>query len=108
MLFVFGVSHRTAPLAMREALAFPRDTLGETLGRLRAEAELREAMILSTCNRVEVYALADKATAPDAVAAFLCAFHGRTASELAELAYCVTDAEAVRHAFRVAAHPDST
>jgi len=107
VLFVFGISHKTAPLAEREALAFPRDTLGETLLRLRSEAGLQEAMILSTCNRVEIYGRAEQDTAPDAVVAFVCAFHRRAASDLAPLTYCLTEAEAIRHAFRVAASLDS-
>ena len=59
VLFVFGVSHKTAPLAVREALAFPREHHGRDPLRLRTEAGLQEAMILSTCNRVEIYARAD-------------------------------------------------
>jgi glutamyl-tRNA reductase len=107
VLFVFGVSHKTAPLAEREALAFPRDTLGETLLRLRQEAGLQEAMILSTCNRVEIYGRADQDRAPDAVASFVCAFHHRSPADLSRLTYCLTDADAVRHAFRVASSLDS-
>jgi glutamyl-tRNA reductase len=107
VLFVFGVSHKTAPLAEREALAFPRESLGETLLRLRSETGLQEAMILSTCNRVEIYARADQEGAPDAVASFVCAFHKRSAADLARLTYCLTDADAVRHAFRVASSLDS-
>ena len=107
MLFVYGISHKTAPLADREALAFPRDTLGETLLRLRAEAGLQEAMILSTCNRVEIYARGDQEGAAEAVASFVCAFHQRSPHDLARLTYCLTDADAVRHAFRVASSLDS-
>jgi glutamyl-tRNA reductase len=107
VLFVFGVSHKTAPLAEREALAFPRDTLTETLVRLRSEVGLQEAMILSTCNRVEIYARADQDGAPDAVASFVSAFHQRSPADLARLTYCLTEADAVRHAFRVASSLDS-
>jgi glutamyl-tRNA reductase len=107
VLFVFGISHKTAVLEEREALAFPRETLAEVLQRIRVEAGLREAMILSTCNRVEIYASADQETAPEAVAAFVGAFHHREPKDLARLTYVVTDADAVRHAFRVAASLDS-
>ena len=55
MIVVVGLSHQTAPLAVREALAFPKDRLGEALERAREEAGLSEAMILSTCNRTEIY-----------------------------------------------------
>ena len=107
MLFVYGISHKTAPLADREALAFPRETLGETLLRLRSEAGLQEAMILSTCNRVEIYARADQEGAAEAVASFVCAFHRRSPQDLERLTYCLVEAEAVRHAFRVASSLDS-
>ena len=86
---------------------FPRDTIIATLTRLRAEAGLQEAMILSTCNRVEVYARADDDKAPDAVAAFLSTFHGRPTGEIAKLGYCLQESAAVQHAFRVAASLDS-
>ena len=107
MLFVFGISHKTAPLPEREALAFPRETMAETLVRLRSEAGLQEAMILSTCNRVEIYAYAPQEAAPEAVAAFVSAFHQRKAADLARLTYTLVDGDAVRHAFRVAASLDS-
>ncbi|HET8645728.1 MAG TPA: glutamyl-tRNA reductase, partial [Vicinamibacteria bacterium] len=107
MLFVYGVSHKTAPLSDREALAFPRETMTETLTRLRETARLQEAMILSTCNRVEIYAYADQDAAPEGVAAFVGAFHRRTAEDLARLTYCHTGADAIQHAFRVAASLDS-
>jgi glutamyl-tRNA reductase len=107
VLFVFGVSHKTAPIEVREALVFPRETLLATLTRLRTEASLQEAMILSTCNRMEVYARAEDDKAPDAVAAFLSTFHGRPAAEIAQLGYCLHESAAVQHAFRVAASLDS-
>jgi glutamyl-tRNA reductase len=107
VLFVFGVSHKTAPIEVREALVFPRDSIVATLTRLRAEAGLQEAMILSTCNRVEVYARADDEQAPEAVAAFLSTFHGRPTGEIAKLGYCLQESAAVQHAFRVAASLDS-
>ena len=59
MIVVVGVSHRTAPLAVREALAFPRERMAEALRGCATEAGLEEAMILSTCNRVEIYGRAE-------------------------------------------------
>ena len=55
MIVVVGLNHETAPVAVREALAFPKEGLPEALARVREEAGLGEAVILSTCNRVEVY-----------------------------------------------------
>ena len=79
MIFIVGVSHRTAPLEIREALAFPRDSLPEALHRMRAEAGLTEAMILSTCNRVELYGRAPTTSTRVRWLGFLCAFHRRAA-----------------------------
>jgi glutamyl-tRNA reductase len=106
VIVVVGVSHQTAPLAVREELAFPRETLGEALGRLRGEVGLSEAMILSTCNRVEIYGRAPEVTS-DSVAAFLASYHSRKLEELDTHVYRHEGDAAVRHAFRVAASLDS-
>jgi glutamyl-tRNA reductase len=107
VIVVVGVSHRTAPLEVREALAFPKDHLPEALARAREEANLEEAMILSTCNRVEVYGRPRTADgdATRNVLDFLARYHGRPA--LGEAAYRLAGDEAVRHAFRVAASLES-
>jgi glutamyl-tRNA reductase len=106
-LVVVGVSHRTADLAVREALAFPKEALPLALQRMREEAGAAEAMILSTCNRVEVYARSDHADGAERLRAFLCAFHGRTRESLGGSLYDFTGPEAVHHAFRVVASLDS-
>ncbi len=105
MIVVVGVSHRTSPLALREALAFPKETLPAALDELREQAGVEEAMILSTCNRVEIYASGLEDPAP--VADFLAAHHGRRQDDLIEYAYRLAGEDAVRHAFRVAASLDS-
>ncbi len=107
MLVIVGVSHRSAPLEVREALAFPRDALGAALARVREAAGLSEAMILSTCNRVEVYGRDDEPAGSDALARFLAESHGRPPEFLAPYLYRVEGEAAVRHAFRVAASLDS-
>lgn len=56
MFVVVGLSHKTAPIEVRERLAIGRDALPEVLARLLREPAIGEAMVLSTCNRVEVYA----------------------------------------------------
>ena len=106
MIVVVGLSHETAPLAIREALAFPKERLAEALARLRSETPLGEAMILSTCNRVEVYGRATEPCA-DAIAAFLAQYHERPPSEIEPHLYRLEGDAAVRHAFRVAASLDS-
>jgi glutamyl-tRNA reductase len=108
VILLAGVSHRTAPLQIREALAFPRERIGDELQRLRDELGLDEALILSTCNRVEIYARA-RGDTPDAsaLARFLAESHGRTPADLAGHVYALDGEPAVRHAFRVAASLDS-
>jgi glutamyl-tRNA reductase len=106
VIVVVGLSHQTAPLAVREALAFPKDRLGEALERAREEAGLAEAMILSTCNRVEIYGRAPEPVAPQ-VAQFLARFHDRKPEELEAHVYQLEGEAAVRHAFRVAASLES-
>lgn len=108
MILLAGVSHRTAPLEVREALGFQKEHIPQALEQLRRELGLEEALILSTCNRVEIYARAGASGAgAAALSDFLAAFHGRKAEELSRFLYAYEDEPAVRHAFRVAASLDS-
>jgi len=106
VIVVVGLNHETAPVGVREALAFPKERLPEALARVRQEAGLGEAVILSTCNRVEVYGRST-AESLDAVSGFLARFHGREPAEIAPHLYRLEGEAAVRHAFRVAASLDS-
>jgi glutamyl-tRNA reductase len=106
VIVVVGLNHETAPVAVREALAFPKEGLPEALARVREEAGLGEAVILSTCNRVEIYGRSPEASL-DAVAAFLARYHSREVAEIAPYLYRLEGEAAVRHAFRVAASLDS-
>ena len=106
MIVVVGLNHETAPVAVREALAFPKEGLPEALARVREEAGLGEAVILSTCNRVEVYGRSTDSSV-DAVAAFLARYHARSLEDIAPHLYRLEGEAAVRHAFRVAASLDS-
>jgi len=106
VIVVVGLNHETAPVGVREALAFPKERLPEALARVRQEAGLGEAVILSTCNRVEVYGRSAEESL-DAVSAFLARFHGREPAEIAPHLYRLEGEAAVRHAFRVAASLDS-
>ena len=111
MIFVVGLSHRTAPIEVRERLAAGSDGLATLLARLAARSELREVMFLSTCNRVEVVALAPDDRVDAALIAIReeLASHGEIApdTELASYLYDTRGDEAVRHIFRVAASLDS-
>jgi glutamyl-tRNA reductase len=107
-LLVVGVSHRTAGVALLERLAVTADRTPELLTRLVAQEYVGEALVLSTCNRVEVYAavsafhggLAD-------IGAVLAERAGCSVADLAPHMYVNYDVDAVRHAFRVAAGLDS-
>jgi len=73
-LVLAGVSHRTAPVEVRERLAFPEDRLNAALQDLAAQPGVSEAVILSTCNRVEIsLATEDEVDAPAAIRSFLSA-----------------------------------
>jgi glutamyl-tRNA reductase len=67
VIVVVGLSHKTAPIEVRERLAIGRDALPELLGRLTADEAIGEAVVLSTCNRVEVYASVKRGPKPRTV-----------------------------------------
>ncbi len=102
---VTGLNHKTAPIELRERLAIPADALPETTRALLAEPGVQEAMILSTCNRVELL-VAHNGTEPQ-LPAFLASHFALDRGELEPHLYRYQDEEAVRHMFRVAASLDS-
>lgn len=107
-VFVVGLNHKIADVDVREKLAFQGDKLAEGLMRFRELPGIQEAMILSTCNRVELYAnIQDTQQASDSVKAFLSAFHNINRSSLDHSLYIYDDIEAAKHVFRVAASLDS-
>ncbi len=110
-LLTFGLNHATAPLSLREQVAYPTmDAVGAALAdlRLRMKGLAPEAAILSTCNRTEIYCTTD---APDeageALAHWLGDQHGVGRKSLDDHLYALPDRQAVRHAFRVASGLDS-
>jgi len=107
-LLVTGVSHKTAPVEVRERLAFAEATLPSALRALLAHTGVSEAMVLSTCNRVEIAVCADDAIDPVAtVYGFLQESRGVTPEELGPSLYHLEGREAIHHLFRVAASLDS-
>lgn len=113
-LFVIGVSWRTAAVALRERLAIPDGDLPGVLDRLRGLPHVGEAMLISTCNRVEIYGATERsaassalATATSQVTGFLAQSRGVPAEDLSASLYEYTDHDAVRHVFRVASALDS-
>lgn len=107
-LLVVGVSHRTAPVALLERLAVPAADLPRILEILLGRDYVGEAVVLSTCNRVEVYAAvsAFHGGLTD-IAAVLAEHAGYAPAELAPHLYVHYEADAVRHGYRIAAGLDS-
>jgi glutamyl-tRNA reductase len=105
-LCVIGLSHKTAPIEVREKAAFPEDDLVGSLERLTGIPGVNEAMIVSTCNRVEIYAGIDGGETLQHVRRFLVEGRG-LASELHAHLYAHDGDEAVKHLFRVTASLDS-
>jgi glutamyl-tRNA reductase len=112
-LLTIGINHHTAPVALRERVAFPLDQLKPALAafkavwRGRTSADAPEAAILSTCNRTELYCATDDKALREAAIEWLSSYHSMDASELAPHVYALPQSEAVRHAFRVASGLDS-
>src|SRR5881628_3409345 len=107
-LFVSGLSHRNAPVELREQLAVDEDKLRELLRDIAAAGVVREVIILSTCNRVEVYAVADvPGESRTTMFRQLCRHRGVEPSSVEAALYTYTEGDAVRHAFRVASSLDS-
>ena len=103
-LFTLGINHRTAPLTVREQLAFHAEELRRALADLASGARVHEAAILSTCNRTELYL---EAQSPQAAIAWLGDYRRLSGAEMAPYLYTHPEREAVRHAFRVASGLDS-
>ena len=107
-LFILGVNHRTAPVAVRERLAYAEDEIAHALQRLKQATGISEAALLSTCNRVEVIGVASDADgAWDDVARFLAADRTIERASFQDALYNFTGRDAVRHLFRVGASLDS-
>jgi glutamyl-tRNA reductase len=107
-LFAAGLSHKNAPVALREQLAVDDEKLRELLRDAVADGVLREAVILSTCNRVELYGVAEApGAARTAAFARLCRHRGVDPAAVEPLLYTHEDVDAIRHAFRVASSLDS-
>ena len=107
-VFVAGLNHKIADVDVREKLAFNGPKLEEGLIRFIELPEVHEAIILSTCNRVELYAnVKDNQRAAEEVKTFLSEFHNINRSSLDAGLYIYDGVNAVRHIFRVASSLDS-
>jgi glutamyl-tRNA reductase len=106
-LFAVGVSHRTAPVELRETIDFARRGLAEAIEGLRVRNLAREAVVLSTCNRAEIYAGAESDAAAESCGRFISEFNGVAWDALAPHVVIYRGPEAADHLFRVAAGLDS-
>ena len=117
-LLAVGLNHTTAPVSLREKVAFPADQLGQAVasacawfGNTSGQTKPQETAILSTCNRTEIYGASANdgkiETALDATAHFVADYHKLPYAELRPYLYALPQDEAVRHAFRVASGLDS-
>lgn len=107
-ILVIGVNHRTASVDIREKLAFNGPKLEDGVFGLRKIPEVKEAAVLSTCNRVELYICASKGSAAaDHIKDFLAVFHGLNRQDFEKSLYVHEAETAIRHIFRVSSSLDS-
>jgi glutamyl-tRNA reductase len=107
-VLIVGLNHITAEVEVREKLAFDGPKLEQGLLKLKDIPSIRETVVLSTCNRVEMYAnVKDPSKASDDIMGFISEFHGIRSELLDGALYFHTDRDAVKHSFRVASSLDS-
>ncbi len=103
-LFAFGINHHTAPLSIREQVAFHAENLQQALIDLVGQPPVKEAAILSTCNRTEVYC---NTAEPRQAIEWMADFHQLKTHAIEPYLYTLPKQDAVKHAFRVACGLDS-
>ena len=105
-LLAVGINYNTAPVAIRERLAFPADILDKTLKNLRNVHDISEAAILSTCNRTEIYCNAESENQAPLIK-WIADTKIIQANEFTPYLYSYKDSQSIRHMFRVACGLDS-
>jgi glutamyl-tRNA reductase len=107
-ILILGLNHESAPVHIRETVAFPEKGISEPLQALNALDGMREALIISTCNRVELLLAAEKAEeAAEQAREFVARFHEVDRKELDPHLYLHSGGDAIRHIYRVASGLDS-
>lgn len=106
-LYAIGLNHRTAPIEVRERVAFPLEAQRPALESLKAETAADEIVMISTCNRTEIYLRADDGSAAERAAGWLAAQPTALGTALTPHLYELTEMAVARHAFRVASGLDS-
>lgn len=105
-LFALGINHQTASVSLRGKIAFAPESLVDAYQQLLALHSVLEAVIVSTCNRTEIYCNLNQDDSHP-VFEWLCLYHGVDKNELITSLYCYQDEQAVQHLFRVACGLDS-
>jgi len=105
-LFALGINHQTASVDLREKVAFPPEVLLGAYQELLTQRNVLEAVIVSTCNRTEIYCNLSLHNS-ETVIKWFCSFHQIAESKLSKSLYCYYDEEAVQHLFRVSCGLDS-
>jgi glutamyl-tRNA reductase len=105
-LLIVGVNHNTAPIDLREKIAFSPEQLGSALLDLKSDQDLDELAILSTCNRTEIYAIKKDSTA-EGIVSWLARYHDLLPQDLGNSIYTHWGQLAIRHIIRVASGLDS-
>ncbi|MDX2319208.1 MAG: glutamyl-tRNA reductase [Moritella sp.] len=105
-LLALGINHNTAPVSLREKVAFSPDNIEDAFASIMGNRVASEAVIVSTCNRTEIYCKIEQGL-PERVSQWLVDFHHLPADELAACTYRYYDADAVHHLMRVAGGLDS-
>ncbi len=109
-IILIGLNHKTAPVELREALSFTEEEISTALAELKNKKQIKEILIFSTCNRMEILFVSDDCSAEEAVQPvkdFLLQHKAISASQFKESFYIYTEDEAVKHIFRVASSLDS-
>lgn len=107
-IVVLGINYHTSPVTLLEKVMIPLPAMSEALRVLSSHSDIREVIVLSTCNRTEVYAIAERYHAAHAdILEFLCETSGLSADEITPHLYSQFDDDAVVHLFEVAAGIDS-
>lgn len=107
-IVVLGINYHTSPVTLLEKVMIPVPALSEALQALSSHSDIREVIVLSTCNRTEVYAVAERYHAAHTdILEFLCETSGLSADEITPHLYSQFDDDAVVHLFEVAAGIDS-
>src|SRR5215211_5718119 len=96
-LFAVGLSHRTAPVELRECVDFARGGLETALAAFESTGIAREVVVLSTCNRAEIYAVGDTDATAEGVGRFFSEYHDIAHAEMAAHLYVHRGAAAARH-----------